>query len=27
LFDKAPIMKGYVVRIFSKHTQGARRIS
>ena len=27
LFDKAPIMKGYVVRIFSKHIQGARRIS
>jgi hypothetical protein len=27
LFDKAPIMKGYVVRIFSKHVQGARRIS
>src|SRR5205807_4450801 len=22
LFDKAPIMKGYVVRIFSKHIQG-----
>ena len=27
LFDKVPIMKGYVVRIFSKHIQGARRIS
>ena len=27
LFDKAPIMKGYVVRIFSKHIQGARSIS
>ena len=27
LFDKALIMKGYVVRIFSKHIQSARRIS
>ena len=25
LFDKVPIMKGYVVRIFSKHIQGAGR--
>jgi hypothetical protein len=25
LFDKAPSIKGYVVRIFSKHIQGARR--
>ena len=25
LFDKAPSMKGYVVRIFSKHIQGGRR--
>jgi hypothetical protein len=25
LFDKAPSMKGYVVRIFSKHVQGERR--
>jgi hypothetical protein len=25
LFDKAPSMKGYVVRIFSKHIQGERR--
>jgi hypothetical protein len=25
LFDKAPGMKGYVVRIFSKHIQGERR--
>ena len=24
LFDKAPSIKGYVVRIFSKHIQGAR---
>ena len=27
LFDKAPIIKGYVVRIFSKHIQAARRNS
>ena len=27
LFDKAPHIKGYVVRIFSKHIQGARRVS
>jgi hypothetical protein len=27
LFDKAPRIKGYVVRIFSKHIQGARRVS
>jgi hypothetical protein len=27
LFDKAPIMKGYVVRIFSKHVQAGRRAS
>jgi uncharacterized protein DUF1488 len=27
LFDKAPTIKGYVVRIFSKHIQGARRVS
>jgi hypothetical protein len=27
LFDEAPRFKGYVVRIFSKHIQGARRIS
>src|SRR5258705_7667888 len=27
LFDNAPTMKGCVVRIFSKHIQGARRIS
>jgi hypothetical protein len=26
LFDKAPTIKGYVVRIFSKHIQGARRV-
>ena len=25
LFDKAPSMKGYVVRIFSKHIQGGRQ--
>src|ERR1700726_1294785 len=25
LFDKAPRIKGYVVRIFSKHIQGASR--
>jgi hypothetical protein len=25
LFDKAPRIKGYVVRIFSKHIQDARR--
>ena len=25
LFEKAPIVKGYVIRIFSKHIQGARR--
>jgi len=27
LFDKAPSIKGCVIRIFSKHIQGARRIS
>lgn len=27
LFDKAPSIKGYVVRIFSKHIPGARRVS
>jgi hypothetical protein len=27
LFGKAPQIKGYVVRIFSKHIQGARRVS
>jgi hypothetical protein len=27
LFDKAPIMKGYVVRIFSKHVQAGHRAS
>lgn len=27
LFDKAPSIKGYVVRIFSKHIQGAHRVS
>ena len=27
LFDKAPTMKGYVVRIFSKHVQAGRRAS
>ena len=27
LFEKAPSIKGYVVRIFSKHIQGARRVS
>jgi hypothetical protein len=27
LFDKAPIIKGYVVRIFSKHVQAGRRAS
>ncbi len=27
LFDKAPIMKGYVVRIFSKHVQAGPRAS
>lgn len=27
MFDKAPSIKGYVVRIFSKHIQGARRVS
>jgi Protein of unknown function (DUF1488) len=27
LFDKAPVMKGYVVRIFSKHVQAGRRAS
>jgi hypothetical protein len=26
LFDKAPSIKGYVVRIFSKHIQGERRV-
>ena len=26
LFDKAPTIKGYVVRIFSKHIQDARRV-
>jgi len=26
LFDKAPSMKGYVVRIFSKHIQGEGRL-
>src|SRR5258708_31654808 len=27
LYDKAPRIKGYVVRIFTKHIQGARRVS
>ena len=27
LFDKAPRVKGYVVRLFSKHIQAARRDS
>ena len=27
LYDKAPRIKGYVVRIFTKHIQGARGVS
>jgi hypothetical protein len=27
LFDKAPSIKGHVVRIFSKHIQGERRVT
>ena len=27
LYDKAPHIKGYVVRIFTKHIQGARGVS
>jgi hypothetical protein len=27
MFDKAPSIKGYVIRIFTKHIQGARRVS
>jgi Protein of unknown function (DUF1488) len=27
LFDKAPSIKGHVVRVFSKHIQGERRVT